>query len=103
MGRGEGKITLTTQRQKLRIQNLRREKEKIMDNPISNRIKSFLWRFGAYLISIGLVWLIDNIASLQLSPFLTTLIGLGLGEISKYWNNKMKFAGKTFLGFSKNS
>ena len=69
-----------------------------MNEQIQNRFKSFGWRFVAYIVSIGLVWLTDNIASLELSPFITTLIGLGLGELSKLWAVKMNLKGKTFLG-----
>lgn len=75
------------------------QKDWLMENQIIiNRFKSFLWRFGAYIVSIGLVWLTDNLVSLELSPFVTTLIGLGLGELSKIWAVKQKLQGKTFLG-----
>ena len=69
-----------------------------MDNQFIKRLKSFGWRLGAYLLSITLAWLINNIASLELSPFITTFIGLILGEASKMWANYQKTLGRSFLG-----
>ncbi len=63
-----------------------------------NRLKSFLWRLGAYLIAMGLAWIGDNLGLLELSPFETAAIGLFLGEVSKWWNNKMQSQGLGFLG-----
>ncbi len=73
-----------------------------MDNPIIiNRIKSFCWRFVAYIVSIALAWLADNIGLLELNPFITTIVGLGLGELTKWWNNRQATLGKTFFGRTK--
>ena len=69
-----------------------------MDNLIINRFKSFAWRFAAYIITVALAWLADNVGLLELNPFFTTLIGLALGEISKYWATRQASFGKTFFG-----
>lgn len=69
-----------------------------MNDAFIKRLKSFSWRFFAYVVAISLTWLTDNLADLQLSPFITTLIGLGLGELSKHWSNTMNLKGKTFFG-----
>lgn len=39
-------------------------------------------------IAAGLSWILSNLSILDLNPFWTTLIGLVLGEISKYLNTK---------------
>ncbi len=68
---------------------------------ILNRFKSFSWRFVAYIVAIALAWLADNIGLLELNPFVTTIIGLALGELTKYWNARMKTLGRGFFGFLK--
>jgi hypothetical protein len=62
------------------------------------RAKSFLWRLAAYLITAALAWLADNIGLLELHPAITTIIALGLGELSKAWANFMDGQGKTYFG-----
>lgn len=53
-----------------------------------NRLKSFTWRLGAYLVVAGLAWASDNAGMLELSPAVTTVIALVLGEVTKYLNTK---------------
>lgn len=50
------------------------------------RIKSFLWRAGAMLAALVVGFALDNLTQLQLSPQVTVLVGLILGEISKWLN-----------------
>ncbi len=69
-----------------------------MENPIINRLKSFGWRFLAYMVSIALAWLADNFNLLELNPFATAVVGLLLGELSKYWAAKQALLGKTYFG-----
>ena len=55
-------------------------------NQFIKRLKSLGWRVGmvvvAYLVSYGL----DNLSSFNLSPEVTVLLGLVLGEVSKQLN-----------------
>jgi hypothetical protein len=57
-----------------------------MTNPLVNRIKSFIWRAVMMAIAAGLAWIAQNIGLLELDPIYTTVLGLVLGEISKYLN-----------------
>lgn len=60
----------------------------LMDSPFVKRLKSFLWRFAAYMVVAALAWISENIGMLELSPFWTTVVALVLGEITKALNKK---------------
>lgn len=53
-----------------------------------NRVKSLLWRSGMMALAFFLSLIVDGLASLEVSGQATILIGLVLGEISKYLNSK---------------
>lgn len=55
---------------------------------MQNRLKSFAWRLGAYLVVAGLTWIADNLGLLELPPYIATIIALVLGEVTKYLNTK---------------
>jgi hypothetical protein len=62
----------------------------LYEQVLVSRIKSFLWRgFGVGLAAF-LTWLIQEIDLLQLSDSVEQLVvmvlGLALGEVTKYWN-----------------
>lgn len=57
-----------------------------MDSQLVKRIKSFLWRAGMIGVAAALAWIAENLNLLELSTFWTTMLGLGLGELSKYLN-----------------
>jgi len=57
-------------------------------NTIKKRIYSLLWRAGMMGLATIVTFFIDNLADLQLGTFLTVIIGLVLGEISKWLNTK---------------
>ncbi len=63
-----------------------------------SRIKSFGWRFLAYIVAVALAWIADNFKLLELDPFITTIVGLVLGELSKAWAAYQKKLGKSFFG-----
>jgi len=65
------------------------------------RAKSFLWRFGIALITFGLAWLTNNINLLEVNPLLASVIVLGLGEITKAWNNWTTENSRNLFGFKK--
>lgn len=69
-----------------------------MNEQFLKRLKSFGWRFLAYMIAIALAWLADNIGLLELNPTLTAIVGLILGECSKLWANYQESLGKSYFG-----
>jgi hypothetical protein len=53
-----------------------------------NRLKSFAWRLGMMTIAFVCAYVAENIGALELSPQVTVVVGLVLGEVSKYLNSK---------------
>ena len=62
------------------------------------RLKSFAWRLCVALITFGLLWITNNIELLELPLYVQGVIALVLGEVTKWWNTKMKLSGRGFLG-----
>lgn len=62
------------------------------------RLKSFTWRFGAYLVTAGLAWMLDNISQLELPIWIVPIVAFALGEATKWWANYQNSFGKTFFG-----
>ena len=60
------------------------------DEQLIKRLKSFLWRTGMMGVAAALAFALDNINMLELSPLGTTLLGLFLGEVSKYVRENSK-------------
>lgn len=58
-------------------------------NDFLNRFKSLLWRAGMVAFAAGISWVLNNLSMLSLSPTLTVVIGLVLGEVSKQINNNL--------------
>lgn len=56
------------------------------------RLQSFLWRTGMMVVSLGLGFLAENLGLLELNPTVVGLLGLVLGEVSKWVNNKIQVA-----------
>lgn len=54
---------------------------------IIKRLKSFAWRAGMMLLAIVVNTALEYIASFNLGAELTLILGLVLGELSKYLNN----------------
>ena len=62
----------------------------IKDEPeLVKRLQSFAWRLGAILGAALIQFALDNIGLINLSPEVTIVLGLILGEVSK-WLNKVK-------------
>jgi len=59
-----------------------------MNEQLKKRLQSFAWRAGMMLIAISLQFAIENASELNISPLATVLLGLVLGEVSKYLNAK---------------
>ena len=60
-----------------------------MSIQLKNRIKSFAWRTGMMVLALIVSFLIENITLLELAPQVQVILGLVLGEISKYLNTKV--------------
>lgn len=50
------------------------------------RIKSFLWRAGAFVVVSGLSAIVDMLGIMKVDPIIITLVSLVVGEITKYVN-----------------
>lgn len=57
-----------------------------MNETLNKRLKSFLWRTGMMVLAATAAFMLDNLGLLGLSPQVTVLLGLMLGEISKWLN-----------------
>lgn len=52
------------------------------------RVKSFSWRLGMAVLAFSVEWTMANLGILDLSPMITGVLALALGEVSKYLNTK---------------
>lgn len=57
-------------------------------NQLIKRIKSFLWRALMVGAVASIDWVLANSGILDCPLWLTGMLGLALGEVSKYLNNK---------------
>lgn len=57
-----------------------------MEPQFIKRLKSFAWRFGAYIVVASLAWVSANLGLLELSAPLTAFIAYIIGEVTKYLN-----------------
>ncbi len=53
---------------------------------LKKRSKSFLWRVGMMLVAVFIDFALTNLELFELSAQVTTILGLVLGEVSKYLN-----------------
>lgn len=56
------------------------------DTQFMRRLKSLVWRGGMMALAVFVSFMAENIASLELAPWLTVSLGLAFGEVSKYLN-----------------
>ena len=59
-----------------------------MGDQFRKRVKSFSWRFGAYLVVSALNFLVVNLSGFGLPHQWIVLIAFVVGEITKYLNKK---------------
>lgn len=52
------------------------------------RLQSFLWRAGMMALAMAVDFLLQSLADFNLPPATTVLLGMVLGEVSKYLNSK---------------
>lgn len=55
------------------------------------RLKSFMWRFATMAVAITVSFLADNLNLFHVSGETAVVLGLILGEITKYMNNRNSF------------
>lgn len=53
---------------------------------LTKRLKSFLWRLGMATLAFIVSWILSNLELLELGTTTTMVLGLLLGEVSKYLN-----------------
>lgn len=59
-----------------------------MDTQFTKRLKSLGWRVAMMTIAVALSAIAEGLNTLELSPEVTVVLGLILGELSKYLNTK---------------
>jgi len=57
---------------------------------IFNRLKSFAWRAGMMIAALAIDFVLQNLGLFELPAQATVIIGLLLGELSKYLNTRTK-------------
>jgi len=72
-----------------------------MNTELLKRLKTFGWNLLYVVIAFAIEWIADNIGLLELPPLVTTMIGLLLAQVSKWWANHQNLVGKTFFGYRK--
>jgi len=58
-----------------------------METQLQKRIKSFLWRGGAVATVAFLAFITKNIGEFDLPDYAVVVVGLVIGEITKYLNS----------------
>lgn len=61
-----------------------------MSENLTKRLRSFAWRLGMVLVAVALDFTAKNLADFEISDDYTVVIGLLLGEVSKWITNKAK-------------
>lgn len=59
-----------------------------MNEQLKNRLKSFCWRVGMMVMAALIDSILASLDILELRPPWTVVLGLFLGELSKYLNRK---------------
>lgn len=64
-----------------------------MDEQFLKRLRSLLWRALCVALIAGIAFLIQSISGLEIPDYLKILLGLILGEVSKYFNSNQDMFG----------
>lgn len=59
-----------------------------MNEVLKNRLKSFGWRLGMMLVAVIIDFTLENLSTFELGANTTVVLGLLLGEASKYLNTR---------------
>lgn len=65
-----------------------------MTQAVKNRFKSFAWRTAIMTLAFGANYMVTYVSDAGLPPTMTILIGLVLGEVSKYLNTEVEIVEK---------
>jgi hypothetical protein len=57
-----------------------------MNEQVKNRLKSFAWRLGGMVLVAVIGFVIDNETALNVPSWLVVVLGLVMGETTKYLN-----------------
>lgn len=60
-----------------------------MNAQFKKRLESFLWRTGMMVLAVFIAFILENLSLLELTPLSVTLVGLVLGELSKFINTQL--------------
>ena len=60
----------------------------VITTQFEKRLKSFIWRLGAYVIVSILGFIIANLGEINIPAYAITFVALFCGEITKYLNTK---------------
>lgn len=60
-----------------------------MNEQFLKRLRSFGWRTLMMVLAFGVAFLLENLSLLELDPTLVTILGLVLGEVSKFLNGEV--------------
>jgi hypothetical protein len=66
----------------------------MFNEQLVKRLKSFGWRLLCVSLIAGLNWAVQNLSGLELPSWAVAVLGLGLGEITKWLNNNIGLFGK---------
>lgn len=61
-----------------------------MNEQFKKRLESFLWRTTMMVLAVFVSFAMENLGMLNLDPVVVTVIGLVLGEVSKFLNTNLK-------------
>lgn len=59
----------------------------MQDSELKKRSKAFAWRLGMMIAAAVVAFVAENLGLFNLPPQLVVVLGLVLGEVSKYLNN----------------
>ncbi len=63
-----------------------------MNEILQKRLKSFAWRLGSYMAIAGLAFIAENIGDFMLPEYITVIVALICGEITKQLNSYTHYA-----------
>lgn len=61
-----------------------------MNEQLKNRLKSLAWRVGMMVVAMALGFALENATELGIPSYGVVLLGLFMGEVSKYLNSPKK-------------
>lgn len=61
-----------------------------MNKQFRKRLESFLWRTTMMVLAVFVSFAMENLGLLNLDPVIVTVLGLVLGEVSKFLNTNLK-------------